>query len=56
MIGRHWILGTGGNPLKNWWVFVPVTAALVLFGIGWNLLGDFLNEYLNPRLRYSESE
>ena len=56
MIGRHWILGTGGNPLKNWWVFVPVTAALVLFGIGWNLFGDFLNEYLNPRLRYSEPE
>lgn len=56
MIGRNWILGTGGNPLKNWWVFVPVTAALVLFGIGWNLLGDFLNEYLNPRLRFSVSE
>lgn len=56
MIGRSWILGTGGNPLKFWWVFLPVTAALVLFGIGWNLLGDFLNEYLNPRLRYSVFE
>lgn len=56
LIGRHWILGTGGNPLKNWWVFVPVTAALVLFGIGWNLLGDYLNEYLNPRLRFSDFE
>ena len=49
--GRNWIIGPGGNPLAYWWVFLPVTLALVLFGIGWNLLGDSLNAYLNPRLR-----
>jgi peptide/nickel transport system permease protein len=39
----------GGNPLAYWWVFVPVTMTLVLFGVGWNLLGDGLNDTLNPR-------
>lgn len=51
-IGGKWIIGLGGNPLEYWWVFLPVTGALILFGIGWNLFGDFLNERLNPRLRY----
>ncbi len=46
---RRWIIGPGGNVLAYWWVFLPVTAALVLFGIGWNLLGDGLNDWLNPR-------
>ena len=52
-LGRNWILGLGGNPLIHWWVFLPITGALVGFGIGWNLLGDYLNELLNPKLRYS---
>jgi peptide/nickel transport system permease protein len=47
--GRDWIIGMGGNPLTYWWVFLPATLALVLFGIGWNLLGDGLNTLLNPR-------
>jgi peptide/nickel transport system permease protein len=47
--GRDWIVGPGGNPLAYWWVFVPATLALVFFGVGWNLLGDGLNDALNPR-------
>jgi peptide/nickel transport system permease protein len=47
--GRRWIIGPGGNPLTYWWVFIPGTLALILFGVGWNLLGDGLNEWLNPR-------
>jgi len=46
---KNWVIGPGGNPLHYWWVFVPVTLALILFGIGWNLLGDGLNDWLNPR-------
>ncbi len=46
--GRSWIISPGGI-LTYWWVFVPATVALILFGIGWNLLGDGLNEALNPR-------
>jgi peptide/nickel transport system permease protein len=48
--GRDYIIGMGGNPLAFWWVFLPVTLALILFGIGWNLLGDGLNSWLDPRL------
>lgn len=47
--GRNWVIGPGGNPLIYWWVFLPATLALVLFGIGWNLLGDGLNDALNPK-------
>jgi peptide/nickel transport system permease protein len=47
---RDYIIGTNGNPLTYWWVFLPVTAVLVLFGIGWNLLGDGLNDLLNPHI------
>jgi ABC-type dipeptide/oligopeptide/nickel transport system permease subunit len=46
---RDWIIGPGGNPLLHWWVFVPATLVLVMFSIGWNLLGDSLNTALNPR-------
>jgi peptide/nickel transport system permease protein len=49
VLGRAWAIGLRGNPLTYWWVFVPATLALVLFGIGWNLLGDGLNRMLNPR-------
>jgi peptide/nickel transport system permease protein len=48
-IGRDWILGPGGGILAYWWVYVPATLALILFGIGWNLLGDGLSELLDPR-------
>jgi peptide/nickel transport system permease protein len=47
--GRDYIIGIGGNPLAYWWTFLPATVTLVLFGIGWNLLGDGLNTLLNPR-------
>jgi peptide/nickel transport system permease protein len=47
--GRDYVIGMGGNPLAYWWTFVPASLALVLFGVGWNLLGDGLNTMLNPR-------
>ncbi len=47
--GRDYILGLGGNPFAYWWVFLPISLALVLFSVGWNLLGDGLNDLLNPR-------
>lgn len=49
--GRDFIIGLSGNPFTYWWVFLPVTLALILFGISWNLLGDALNDALNPRRR-----
>ncbi len=44
--GRDWIIGPGGNPLTYWWIYLPATLALLLFGIGWNLLGDGLANLL----------
>jgi peptide/nickel transport system permease protein len=49
LLGRTWIIGIGGNLLLYWWLYIPVTLALMLFGIGWNILGDRLNVLLNPR-------
>jgi peptide/nickel transport system permease protein len=49
VLGKDWVLGPGGGIFKYWWVYIPATLALVLFGIGWNLLGDGLSELLDPR-------
>ncbi|GAB4488061.1 MAG: ABC transporter permease [Anaerolineales bacterium] len=46
--GRNWMIGPGGALLTYWWVFIPATLAIVFFGIGWNLLGDGLNDLLDP--------
>jgi peptide/nickel transport system permease protein len=47
-LGRNYVIGPGGNPFTWWWVFFPPTLAIVLFGVGWNLLGDGVNNWLNP--------
>jgi peptide/nickel transport system permease protein len=49
VIGRDYVIGMRGNPLAYWWTFLPATLALILFGLGWNLLGDGLNELLDPK-------
>ncbi len=49
LLGRDAIIGVGGNPFGNWWVWVPGTVVLLLYGIGWNLIGDGLNDALNPK-------
>jgi peptide/nickel transport system permease protein len=49
VMSRDWIIGPGGSPFVFWWTFVPTSLALILFGIGWNLLGDGLNAMLEPR-------
>lgn len=46
---RDWVVGLSGNPLTYWWTFLPASLMLILFGVGWNLLGDGLNAMLNPR-------
>ena len=46
--GRNWVIGPGGNLLKYWWVFLPSTLAVMLFGIAWNMFGDSLNDLLEP--------
>jgi peptide/nickel transport system permease protein len=50
VMGREWIIGAYGNPFTYWWMYLPATLALILFGVGWNVLGDRLNVILNPRV------
>jgi tetratricopeptide (TPR) repeat protein len=52
-MGRNFVLGPGGSLLTHWWVFVPATVAVILFGVAWNLLGDGLNDVLDPTSHYS---
>ena len=47
-MGRNWVIGAGGDLLNFWWVYVPITAAVVLFGITWNLIGDGIGDALAP--------
>lgn len=49
VVSRRWIIGPNGNFLTYWWTYLPVTLTIILFGVGWSLLGDGLNDWLNPR-------
>jgi len=48
---RDWIIGLHGNPLQYWYTFTFPGAAITLFCLAWNLLGDALRDILDPRLR-----
>jgi peptide/nickel transport system permease protein len=47
-IGRDWVIGPGGNLFAYWWVFMPATLLVIIFGITWNLLGDGLTQASLP--------
>jgi len=44
---RDWILSLD----THWYIIVCPGVALLLFGLGWNLIGDALRDILDPRLR-----
>ncbi len=44
---RGWILTLD----KTWWIVLYPGLALILFGLGWNLVGDALRDILDPKLR-----
>jgi peptide/nickel transport system permease protein len=48
---RNWIIGTPGNAFQYWYTYVPAILAVVVFSIGWNLIGDGLITALDPRQR-----
>jgi peptide/nickel transport system permease protein len=51
LLGKNYVIGPGGSPSTYWWVYLPISIALLLFGFGWNLLGDEVNEWLDPRAK-----
>jgi peptide/nickel transport system permease protein len=50
-IARNWIIGTPSNAFTYWYCYLPPSVAIVLFSMGWNLIGDSLRDVLDPRLR-----
>ena len=50
---RHWMLGTYGNPAQYWYTVVYPGAAILLFCLGWNLMGDAFRDILDPRMQGS---
>jgi len=46
---RDWILSLD----THWYIIVFPGIALLLFGLGWNLIGDALRDILDPRMRGS---
>jgi peptide/nickel transport system permease protein len=53
--GRDWVIGPGGNLFNYWWVFLPATLAVILFGVAWNMLGDGINDLSLPLSMISTS-
>ncbi len=47
-MGRDWVIGPGGNVFQYWWVFIPTTLVVMLFGITWNIIGDGLSDAFHP--------
>jgi len=48
---RNWVIGTPNTALKYWYTYVPPIISIVIFSIGWNLVGDGLRVFYDPRMR-----
>ncbi|MBE0478162.1 ABC transporter permease [Candidatus Aerophobetes bacterium] len=48
---RNWIVGPPGNPLAYWYAVTIPGLFIVLFVLGWNLLGDAFRDILDPKIR-----
>ncbi len=47
---RNWIGGAPGNPMAYWYTIIIPGLFILLFVLGWNLLGDAFRDILDPRL------
>ena len=48
---RNWIIGPPGNPLKYWYTVFYPGAAILLFVLAWNLIGDAFRDILDPKMQ-----
>ena len=48
---RDWIVSASSKPFEFWYTYVPASAAIVFFTIGWSMIGDGLRDLLDPRSR-----
>lgn len=47
---RNWIVGPPGEPLAYWYAVTIPGLFILMFVMGWNLLGDAFRDILDPRL------
>ncbi len=52
-LSHNWIAGTAGDPFTYWYTLIVPGAAIFLFVLGWNLLGDAFRDIFDPRLQGS---
>ncbi len=50
-LARNWIVGPSYDPFKYWYTVVYPGSALVLFVLGWNLIGDAFRDVFDPKLQ-----
>ncbi|HKV44090.1 MAG TPA: ABC transporter permease [bacterium] len=50
-LSRRWILGQPGHAFVFWYTVVFPAAAITLFVLGWNILGDAIRDLADPKLR-----
>ena len=50
-LARNYIVGPPDDPLKFWYTIVIPGGCIVLFVLGWNLIGDALRDAFDPKLR-----
>jgi peptide/nickel transport system permease protein len=48
---RDWIVSASSRPFEFWYTYVPAVSAIVLFTVGWSMIGDGLRDVLDPRSR-----
>ncbi len=48
---RNWLLGTQGNPFEYWYTIIYPGAAISIFCLSWNLIGDAFRDILDPKLQ-----
>jgi len=52
-VSRDWLTGTPSEPFKYWYTIVYPGAAISLFVLAWNLIGDGVRDIFDPRMRRS---
>ena len=50
---RNWMIGSAGNPAAYWYTVIFPGVTIVLFVLGWNLVGDAFRDILDPRMQGS---
>ena len=50
-VSRDWIVSGSSKPFEYWYTYAPAISAIILFTVGWSMIGDGLRDLLDPRTR-----